>query len=259
MSYVIGLNKIAKEALNDIEIDVKRSYRTEFVPAGINVRLALLMIKIASIQSNENVLDPFCGSGVIPIECALAGLGNKIFGSDIMGNAIKKSLINAKNAEIGKKVKFFQSDVINIRLPSGLINVIITNLPFGIRVSSHNYNEEIYLKLYNKYYAAFRERLRDVGRIGLPVGRQEGGADDVVHIHQWPKPLRLLGGEEMHLQAEAARGRGLTLHLDPAVGVAGEPKPAVTLPPRGVARFGFELLVQFHRIAEQARDVGVGS
>src|SRR5208283_3646937 len=62
----------------------------------------------------------------------------------------------------------------------------------------------------------------------------------------------------MHLQPETAGGRGLTLHLDPAVGVTGEAQASVALPPCCVARLRFELVVKLDGIAKQARDVGVG-
>ena len=34
----------------------------------------------------------------------------------------------------------------------------------------------------------------------MPIGRQEGGADDVVHIHQRPQRLRLLGVKQLHVE-----------------------------------------------------------
>ena len=61
----------------------------------------------------------------------------------------------------------------------------------------------------------------------------------------------------MHLQAEAAGGRRLALHLDPAIFIAGETQATVTLPAGRIARLCFDLLIKLHRIAQQARDVGV--
>ena len=77
----------------------------------------------------------------------------------------------------------------------------------------------------------------------MPVGRQESRADNIVDIHQRPQRLRLLGAQKLHVEPKTARGRRLPLHLDPAVGVAGEAQPAIALPAGRVTSLRFELLV----------------
>ena len=106
---------------------------------------------------------------------------------------------------------------------------------------------------------AARQRLHDVARARLAVGRQERRADHVVDRHQRKELLRLLRREQVHLEPEAARGRRLPLHLGPALGVAGEPQAAVPLPAGGEAGLGLEPVVERDRIAEELRDVGVGA
>ena len=91
------------------------------------------------------------------------------------------------------------------------------------------------------------ERLDEVGGGGLAVGGQEGGADDVVDLHDRPEGLGLLRGEELHLEAEGAGGGGLALHLGPAVGGAGEAEAAVHLPAGGEAGLGFQAVVEARR------------
>ncbi len=103
------------------------------------------------------------------------------------------------------------------------------------------------------------ERLGDVGRVRLAVGRQESGADQVGRVHQRPQILGLGGREQMHLEAEAARGGGLAPELDHAVGIAGKAQAAVALPARRLAGLGLEPLVQLDRVLEQPGDVGVAA
>ena len=68
---------------------------------------------------------------------------------------------------------------------------------------------------------ALGQGLGDVGRIGLPVGRQERGTHDVLDGHRRPQRLRLAGGEQVHLQPEGMGSGRLAAHLGPAIGRAG--------------------------------------
>ena len=51
------------------------------------------------------------------------------------------------------------------------------------------------------------QRLGDIRRVCLPVGRQKGRAHQIVYGHQRPQVLRLLRGQQMHLKPEGMRGR----------------------------------------------------
>ena len=95
---------------------------------------------------------------------------------------------------------------------------------------------------------ALGQRLRDVGRVGLAVGRQERRADQVGGVHQRPEILRLAGREQVHLEPEAARGGRLAPDLDQAIGVAREAQAAVPLPAGGLPGLGLEALVQLDRM-----------
>ena len=100
------------------------------------------------------------------------------------------------------------------------------------------------------------QRLRDVGWAGLSVGRQEGCAHQIVHRHERPHLLDLIGREEMHFHAEAlCRGRQ-PLVLGPPVLIAGQPQAAGHFPSRGKAGFLVELLVEIDRIFEHLCDRG---
>ena len=100
---------------------------------------------------------------------------------------------------------------------------------------------------------------RDVGRVGLPVGRQEGRTDHVVDRHQRPQVLSLARREQVHLEAERLCGGRLPLDLVPAFGVARQPQAAVHLPPGGLSGFFFQPFVEVHRVAEQLGDVGAAA
>jgi 23S rRNA G2445 N2-methylase RlmL len=126
----------------------RRDWRKGFVPAGINPSLAYILCMVAKLEKEDILLDPFCGSSVIPIT-ALKYFGIKrVICSDISGKAIHTSRENFEAAGIEEdRYKLFKSDISDIKLTKRNIDKIVSNLPFGIRVGEHNNNIEIYKSL----------------------------------------------------------------------------------------------------------------
>ncbi|HOF79188.1 MAG TPA: methyltransferase [Candidatus Dojkabacteria bacterium] len=125
-----------------------REWRKGFVSAGMNPSLAYILCMVAQLKKEDILLDPFCGSSVIPIT-ALKYFGIKrVICSDISSKAISMSKKNFEAAEIeDSKYKLFKSDIRNISLTKKNVEKIVSNLPFGIRVGEHNTNIEIYTSL----------------------------------------------------------------------------------------------------------------
>ncbi|MBR4800811.1 MAG: class I SAM-dependent RNA methyltransferase [Clostridia bacterium] len=150
----------------------KRGYRTYLGDAPIRETLAAAMIELSVWNPDRPLIDPFCGSGTIPIEAALVGLkiapgmsrnfacekfSNapdvrevvqdeaeslidrdrmlKISGFDINPEAIKLAVKHAKRAGVESKIHFQTMDMrdVSSKLSHG---VIITNPPYGERLMS---------------------------------------------------------------------------------------------------------------------------
>jgi tRNA G10 N-methylase Trm11 len=126
----------------------KREWREEYVSAGINPSLAYIMCMIANLRQEDILLDPFCGSSVIPITSLTYFNIKRVICSDISGKAIEASITNFKRAKIEEsKYKLFRSDIKDIHLSKKNVDKIVSNLPFGIRVGDHNENVDIYKSL----------------------------------------------------------------------------------------------------------------
>ena len=110
--------------------------------------------------------------------------------------------------------------------------------------------------LHPRHPRATGKGLGDVRRVGLAVGRQVGGTDQIVDGHQGPKVLCFFRGQEVHLQPEGMRGGGLAFHLGPAFGVAGKAQAAVHLPAGLQARLRLQPFVKGDGMAQQLGDVG---
>ncbi|MDY0097021.1 MAG: methyltransferase [Candidatus Dojkabacteria bacterium] len=142
----------------------KRDWRRGFVPAGINPSLAYIMCMIADLRPEDILLDPFCGASTIPITALKYFDIKRCVCIDRSESAIVKSKQNFLNAKIEEdRYKLFRKDIQDIKLNKRNIDVIISNLPFGIRVGTHDENIQIYTKLEDMA----NRLLRTKGRIVL--------------------------------------------------------------------------------------------
>ncbi|MCL2409907.1 MAG: class I SAM-dependent RNA methyltransferase [Oscillospiraceae bacterium] len=158
----------------------RRGYRPAGGSAPLRETLAAAIVKLARYRGREAVCDPFCGSGTIPIEAAMAALnrapglnrtfaaqdwpwleseiwiqtkdearsreytGNyDIWGGDIDAKNIKLAQANARRAGVAEYIRFEEADAAEFRreTPGGLI---LSNPPYGERVMQQREAEAIY-------------------------------------------------------------------------------------------------------------------
>ena len=159
----------------------KRGYRLESVEAPLKETLAAALVQLSYWNKERFLLDPFCGSGTIPIEAAMIGkniapglnrnfVSEKwprvkkeywndarkeawdlmlkdyklnIIGSDIDKKAIKAAKENAESIGLEEDISFITSDIRDMKLKNEY-GVIICNPPYGERIGEKG---EVY-KLY---------------------------------------------------------------------------------------------------------------
>ena len=158
----------------------KRGYRTWLGEAPIRETLASAIIQLSVWNPDRPLIDPFCGSGTIPIEASLIGLNIapgmnrnfacesftnapsvrdivqneaeqlvnrdreiRISGFDINPEAIKLALRHAEKAGVRDKIHLQVGDMRNLssRFSHG---VIITNPPYGERLLKEDDLKELY-------------------------------------------------------------------------------------------------------------------
>ncbi len=167
----------------------KRGYRTYLGDAPIRETLAAAMIELSVWNPDRAFIDPFCGSGTIPIEAALIGLNiapcmNRNFacesfknapnvrelvqqeaqdsirdrvlhisGFDINKDAIKLAQKHAERAGVKDKIHLQVGDMRNVssRFSHG---VIVTNPPYGERLM-----DEAELKILYRDFGAMTRKL----------------------------------------------------------------------------------------------------
>jgi len=158
----------------------KRGYRPVAGAAPIRETLAAAMVNLSRYRGKDALVDPFCGSGTIAVEAALAArnrapgilrrfaaetwhqlppaLWNEareaargrefhgdyaIFASDIDPNCIDLARENAKRAGVLQDIRFEVADARKFQPPAPR-GVLVTNPPYGERVLEVGEAEAIY-------------------------------------------------------------------------------------------------------------------
>ena len=194
----------------------KRGYRQESAKAPMRETLAAGLLLLTGWSSSIPLLDPFCGSGTIPIEAALltsnippgivrdfafkqwatfnppewekilqsarAGITRQelqIFGYDRDQGAIQAAASNASRAGLKAVIKFNRQSISELVAPGENPGWIITNPPYGVRVSGNKDLRDLYARFGSLIAANFANwqagilcyDKRLTANLGLPVPR----------------------------------------------------------------------------------------
>ena len=166
----------------------KRGYRLAQSKAPIAENLAAALIMLTPWHGDRILVDPFCGSGTIPIEAAMMAAGmapglNRSFTADnwerisaklwadcreearsriripehtdIQGYDLDPHMLtiareNAKRAGVEKLIHFQQRDVAELSHPKRY-GFIITNPPYGERLNDEESLKELYTVIGERY------------------------------------------------------------------------------------------------------------
>lgn len=165
----------------------KRGYRKLTAPAPLTETLAAAIILLSPWNRDRVLIDPFCGSGTIPIEAAMIakniapGLNRSflaenwtnlipkkewyevgqeamdlidddvetvIQGFDVDAEVLKMARANAELAGVEGQIHFQQRDILNFRSPKKY-GFVITNPPYGERLSSKDEMSMLYRTIGN--------------------------------------------------------------------------------------------------------------
>lgn len=166
----------------------RRGYRLATAKAPLRETLAAGVLLASGWPPGQPLLDPFCGSGTLPVEAALLALAIPpgrardftfrrwpdydavlfeslraqsetsastplaISGSDRDAGAIESARANAERAGVATSVEFIQCSISAITPPADS-GWIVTNPPYGVRVSQNHDLRDL--------YAAFGKVLRE--------------------------------------------------------------------------------------------------
>ncbi|NNE00856.1 MAG: bifunctional 23S rRNA (guanine(2069)-N(7))-methyltransferase RlmK/23S rRNA (guanine(2445)-N(2))-methyltransferase RlmL [Pirellulaceae bacterium] len=162
----------------------RRGYRTDISAAPLKETLAAAMVMLSYWRRDRPMLDPFCGSGTIPIEAARIGrnmapglirdfaaeswpmfpdaawsqmreaareaelpaLEERIIGSDINGKVLRAARDNAVRAGVENDIHF-QSRSVSQASSRRRFGCLITNPPYGRRLGADRELDQLYQSL----------------------------------------------------------------------------------------------------------------
>lgn len=130
--------------------DSRYPWRKKALPASLHPATAACIARYAKAfekAQRPRVLDPFCGSGSLLFSRENLGSCRALIGVDKSGSAVESA---RENAQAGKsKASFITKDILRFEAREGF-DLILTNMPFGNRVGSHENNLELYSRFVSK-------------------------------------------------------------------------------------------------------------
>jgi tRNA (guanine6-N2)-methyltransferase len=126
-----------------------RSYKHEHVPASLRPTVGAAMSWLAAPTPRDIVLDPLCGAGTILIERALLAPLARAIGGDMREEVVAVARRNARAA--GIRATWSVWDARSLPLDAASVTRIVTNLPFGKRIGSHETNAALYSALADEF------------------------------------------------------------------------------------------------------------
>lgn len=126
-----------------------REYKQEHLPASLRPTVAAAMCQLSRPTTQDIVLDPLCGAGTILIERALAGPYDTLLGGDLRPEAVAVARRNARAARADVSLETW--DARRLSLDPESVTRIITNLPFGKQIGTHEQNVKLYTALAQEF------------------------------------------------------------------------------------------------------------
>ncbi|KAG5266600.1 hypothetical protein AALO_G00233940 [Alosa alosa] len=110
----------------------KRSYIKH---TGLRSTVAWAMTSVSNMKEGAVIIDPMCGVGTILLEAAQECPNACFFGLDSDVGQLQKAAENVEYAQLTDRVQLLQASAMRIPLPSGSVDVVICDVPFGRKFS----------------------------------------------------------------------------------------------------------------------------
>lgn len=122
------------------------------------------------LPANATLVDPFCGSGTIPIEAASLRGDIRLLASDWDEEAVKGAGANASATGYADRIEIAQANALAMEEVYGRhgASVIVSNPPFGVRLAK----ETNMLSFYKAFLRTARYALEPGGKLVILVGRR---------------------------------------------------------------------------------------
>jgi 23S rRNA G2445 N2-methylase RlmL len=109
---------------------------------GLKQPIAHGLARLSRLTAEDRVLDPMCGVATLPIEAAHLQPGAFIVGGDQSEPELKRARENL--ARTASRAHLARWNAKRLPLTAQCVDVVLCDLPFGVRVGSHRKNVHLY-------------------------------------------------------------------------------------------------------------------
>ncbi|KAK9712940.1 hypothetical protein K7432_006804 [Basidiobolus ranarum] len=122
--------------------------RTQFGRTSLRPTIAYCMTRLANISPGQLVIDTCCGVGTIPIEGALSNSQALFLGGDVDEDAIyTRGAANILHTKDRNRVDLCLWSAKKLPFRDGIVDAVVSDLPWGRREGSFQSNCKLYPKL----------------------------------------------------------------------------------------------------------------
>ncbi|NJE02031.1 tRNA (guanine(6)-N2)-methyltransferase [Thermococcus sp. JdF3] len=135
----------------------KRPWRVYDHPAHLKASIANALIELAK-PDGGSFIDPFCGSGTIPIELALRGYDGRIIGLEKYRKHLRGAEMNALSAGVLERIEFIPGDATRLSEYVESVDFAVSNLPYGLKIGRKSMIPGLYSAFFQELSKVLEKR-----------------------------------------------------------------------------------------------------
>ncbi|NJD98712.1 class I SAM-dependent RNA methyltransferase [Thermococcus sp. LS1] len=149
--FFLGIDTTGDSSLH------KRPWRVYDHPAHLKASIANALIELVKPDGGP-FIDPFCGSGTIPIELALGGYGGKIIGLEKYRKHLRGAKMNALAAGVYDRIDFILGDATKLSEYVESVDFAVSNLPYGLKIGRKSMIPKLYMEFFGELAKVLEKR-----------------------------------------------------------------------------------------------------
>ncbi|AFL95234.1 hypothetical protein CL1_1031 [Thermococcus cleftensis] len=149
--FFLGIDTTGDSSLH------KRPWRVYDHPAHLKASIANALIELAK-PDGGSFIDPFCGSGTIPIELALRGYDGRIIGLEKYRKHLRGAEMNALAAGVSERIDFVLGDATRLSEYVESVDFAVSNLPYGLKIGRKGMIPGLYMDFFSELSKVLEKR-----------------------------------------------------------------------------------------------------
>ncbi|QDA30442.1 class I SAM-dependent RNA methyltransferase [Thermococcus indicus] len=149
--FFLGIDTTGDSSLH------KRPWRVYDHPAHLKASIANALIELAKPDGGP-FIDPFCGSGTIPIELALRGYDGRIVGLEKYRKHLIGAKMNALSAGVLERIEFILGDATKLSEYVERVDFAVSNLPYGLKIGRKSMIPGLYSAFFQELSKVLEKR-----------------------------------------------------------------------------------------------------